>query len=293
MNIRDIEYFVALAEEGSFNRAAIHCNTTQPTISNSIQRMERELGASLFKRTTRSLALTKKGAEILEYAHNILISVNIIKDIAKSVGNTSKVINLGLSASLAYYFYDKISFYLPSVVNEQLNVHEVNKNNLKSQLNSGVMNCILLACDEEIIDFDKILVGEYSYVLAVHSDDDFLNRDSVSLSELRSRKILLTQDNNPYDSSLKKLLLNCNSDYAQDLIFNSIEIVKMAIRSKKGIGIMPEYAMKQHESISYIPFSDVEIKRKIYIVFRKNDPNREIYKKISTTIFSVLEHIIT
>ncbi|MCH9272263.1 LysR family transcriptional regulator [Pantoea ananatis] len=289
MNIRDIEYFVALAEQGSFNRAAIHCNTTQPTISNSLQRMEKELGAALFKRTTRSIALTHKGLEILGYAHSILASVKIIKDIAKSVDYSSKTLNLGITTSLAYYFYDKICFSLSAITNQKIKVHEISKENLKVQLDSGVINCILLPCDTEINTYDKILIAEFPFLMGVSKDDEFAGSEIISPHELKKRNILLTQENNPYDTSLRKFLTSYELSCNQDLILNSIEIVKMAVRSKNGIGIIPKYATKDDKSIEFIPFTGENVKRKIFLVFRKNDPCIEQYKDLSAGLKSILK----
>lgn len=289
MNIRDIEYFVALAEQGSFIRAAIHCNTTQPTISNSLQRMEKELGTELFKRTTRSLALTHKGLEILEYAHSILVSVNIIKDIAKSVDYSSKTLNLGISTSLAYYFYDKICFSLPAITSQHIKVHEISKENLKIQLDSGVINCILLSCDVDVNAYDKILISEFPFLMGVSMDDNLVDSECISLHDLKDRSILLTQDNNPYDTSLRQFLASYELSYNQDLILNSVEILKMAIRSRKGIGIIPKYAAKDDESIKYIPFNGKAVTRKIFLVFRKNDPCIEQYRNLSAGLKSLLK----
>lgn len=288
MNIRDIEYFVALAEHGSFKMAAMHCNTTQPTISNSILRLERELGASLFKRTTRSVSLTYRGLQILEYAHSVLVNVNTIKDIANSMDFSSKIINLGVSTSLSYYFYERISFSLPNIINQNLSVHEIATGDIKAKLDSGFIDCMLLSYDEDIYAYDKFLISEFPFFLGVSLDDEFVNHENISPTLLKSRNVLVTQDNNPYDTSLKKFLQNYDLNYNQDLLFNSVEIVKMAIKSRKGVGLIPEYAVSEHESIKYLSFSECGVKRKIFIVFRKNDPYIEQYKNISAGLKKIL-----
>ncbi|MCH9271895.1 LysR family transcriptional regulator [Pantoea ananatis] len=283
MKIRDIEYFVALAEQGSFKKAAIHCHTTQPTISNSIMRMERELGISLFKRTTRSVALTHKGFEVLEYSHSILLNVNIIKDISKSVAKSFEIINLGISISLAHYFYDKIYHSFSSANYQHIRVHEIPKENLKSQLNSGAINCMLLSCESELDTYDKILIAEYPFLLGVNLGDEFIGRKNITPFDLKKRRILITQ-NNKYDTSLNQFILKNELNYNQDLILNSAEVVKMAIKSNQGIGIIPQYASNSNDSIQYLSFLDGSISIKIFMVFRKNDPCIEKYKKISTEI---------
>lgn len=76
MDLRSLEYFVAVAEEESFTRAAQRCYVTQPTISAQIQTLERELGEPLFDRTPRGILLTEGGRLLLPYARRALSAVD-------------------------------------------------------------------------------------------------------------------------------------------------------------------------------------------------------------------------
>ena len=75
MELRSLEYFVAVAEELSFTRAAQRCYVTQPTISAQVQALEREVGESLFDRTPRGIVLTDGGRTLLPYARRCLTAV--------------------------------------------------------------------------------------------------------------------------------------------------------------------------------------------------------------------------
>lgn len=79
MELRTLEYFVAVADEGSFTRAAQKCFITQPSISAQIQGLERELGEALFDRTQRNTALTDAGHVLLPYARLCIQAANDAK----------------------------------------------------------------------------------------------------------------------------------------------------------------------------------------------------------------------
>ena len=64
MNIRDLQYLVAVSETRHFGQAAAQCFISQPTLSGQIQKLENELGVILFERTNRSVNVTPVGKEI-------------------------------------------------------------------------------------------------------------------------------------------------------------------------------------------------------------------------------------
>src|SRR4051812_2373139 len=76
MELRQLAYFVAVAEEGSFTRAAERVNIAQPGVSAQIRQLERELGQELLDRSVRSVRLTEVGAAVLPYARAALEAVD-------------------------------------------------------------------------------------------------------------------------------------------------------------------------------------------------------------------------
>ena len=68
MNLRDLEYVVAVADHGHFGRAAAACNVSQPTLSGQILKLEEEIGAPLFERLRSGVRLTPAGETLLRHA---------------------------------------------------------------------------------------------------------------------------------------------------------------------------------------------------------------------------------
>ena len=79
MNLRDIEYIVAVADTKSFQKAANQCYVSQPTLSGQIKKLENYLGGMIFERTTKTLNITPFGDEIISKARVILEQTNAIK----------------------------------------------------------------------------------------------------------------------------------------------------------------------------------------------------------------------
>ena len=84
INLRDLQYAVAVAEERHFGRAAERCHVSQPTLSGQLRKLEESLGVSLFERTSRSVAVTPAGAAILQHARRALAEAAEIEALARA-----------------------------------------------------------------------------------------------------------------------------------------------------------------------------------------------------------------
>ncbi len=80
MSLAQIEYFVAVAEEGHVGRASMQLRVAQPAVSRQIRRLEDELGARLFARTPRGMRLSDAGEVFLGHARTILSAVRAAKE---------------------------------------------------------------------------------------------------------------------------------------------------------------------------------------------------------------------
>jgi DNA-binding transcriptional LysR family regulator len=86
METRRLEYFRAVAEDGNFSRAAARLNMTQPALSQQIQRLEQEVGADLFDRTSRPVVLTDIGERLLVHSAELLDHVRSIERLRTAAG---------------------------------------------------------------------------------------------------------------------------------------------------------------------------------------------------------------
>src|SRR3712207_100676 len=101
MELQHLRYFVAVAEELSFTAASNRLRVAQPSLSQQIRDLERELGAALFARTSRRVELTAAGAAFLEHARAILAQAGQAAEQARAIGRGQVgTLDIGLTGAV-------------------------------------------------------------------------------------------------------------------------------------------------------------------------------------------------
>ena len=104
MNLRDLQYLVAVAEERHFGRAADACHVSQPTLSGQIRKLEARLGVPIFERTNRSVRATPAGEDIIACARRVMAEVERIQAVAAARRDPlSAPLRLGVIPTLSPY----------------------------------------------------------------------------------------------------------------------------------------------------------------------------------------------
>jgi DNA-binding transcriptional LysR family regulator len=146
IELRQLRYFVAVAEEMHFGRAALRLNMTQPPLSQTIQALEAALGTALFARTKRSVSLTPAGSALLPEARRLLQQAEALPALVQRAAS-------GESGRLALAFISSADYsVLPPLLREfrhsfpqvQIDLHEATSDVQLEQLTQGTIDAGLL-----------------------------------------------------------------------------------------------------------------------------------------------------
>jgi len=195
MELRYLRYFVAVACEQHFTRAAKALGISQPPLSQQIKRLEEEVGTPLFRRLTRGVELTEAGEAFYEDACKILALSNAALEKARGIARgLNGNLSIGITSSDA--FHAKIFTFIRQyqLQNAAVRVHQVeaNMSSLTTMLAEGELDIAFmrLPCESSKEFAIKILDRE-PMVLALHREHPLAQSGSLALEQLRDTPVVL------------------------------------------------------------------------------------------------------
>lgn len=283
MNIRDLKYFLAVAELEHFGQAAEQCCVSQPTLSGQIKKLEQQLGVTLFERTNRRVMLTEVGGHIANSARRILREVETVHEIAKSSHDPlSGKFRLGAFPTLSTYVFPNIVPKVKEVMpNLRLILIEEKTAELIDKLRNGEIDAALLALPVH----DDFLVShalfDDEFYLAVPPDHELAEYQQINQKVLKKFQLLLLEEGHCLrDQSLEVCQLHGIAE-EQDFKATGMETLRQMVKAGTGITFIPAIARQENElGIHYIPFKVPAPSRKIGLVWRKTTARQQVMNKI-------------
>lgn len=290
MNIRDLEYFRAVAELGQFRAAAERCNVSQPTLSGQIKKLEEELGHPLFERNTRSVLLTDFGSEALEVAEHILKGVDALEEKARTARDPySGTLKIGIFPTLGPWLFPRIAGIISDTYPElEIYLLEEQSAELQSKLSSGELDCAFLALPQDEARNRVVPIFREQFVVAVPSDHPWKNRREVNVKDLQGQEMLLLSDGHCFRDQALDLCLRYGAREREKYRATGIETLRQMVRMGTGITLIPQLAVpvNPEEGISYIPVGDADFGRDIALLYRRTHPRLTLLNELSGLISS-------
>ncbi|WP_370948558.1 LysR family transcriptional regulator [Amycolatopsis sp. cg5] len=193
MELRQLEYFVAVAEEANFTRAAEKVHVAQPGVSAQIRRLERELGETLFDRSGRSVTLTEAGAAVLPYARAALEAVAGAKQaVDELTGLLRGRVAVGMVTSCrAGDLPDLLADFHKNHPAVEITLSEANSDVLVASLLAGELDLALIgSVTGSVPGLETSIVTDEPIVAAVSRADSFSDRATVPLAGLKDRSLI-------------------------------------------------------------------------------------------------------
>ena len=254
MELHQLRYFCAVAETGSFSRAAEQSHVAQPSLSQQIIKLEEELGARLFDRLGRSVRLTELGKIFLPRARAVLRELEAAKgDVVERKDFVGGPVTVGVIPTVGPYFLPRVltsfSRKFPQV---RFTVVEEITPVLLDRLRAGAIDVAILALPIRGHEFEtKPLLTERLFA-ALPKNHRLAKRTALSLRDLRSEPFLLLRDGHCFRDTA---VAACDrARLHPQVIFESGQFSSLLsmVGAGMGVSIVPEMAVERKSQCRYV-----------------------------------------
>lgn len=278
MNLRDIDYILAVAEHKSFSAAAASCNVSQPSLSAQIRKVEDELGVQLFERDNRKVLLTTFGQLFVEKAARIAAEVEEIRVLARqSLGPFGGQLRLGAIATVAPYYFPAVMQTIKThAPNLRLTLQEGQTAQLTESLLGGRLDAAILSLPVDKTLFEAVPLFDDAFYLAVPEGHRLAALKDVEDRHFMKEKLILLDDGHCLRQQALELCQRGSLQEDKSFRATSLETIRHIVATGEGLTLMPAMAMREKDGIAYIPMKSPQYFRTIGLVWRKSSNQKEL-----------------
>jgi LysR family transcriptional regulator, hydrogen peroxide-inducible genes activator len=291
MNLRDLQYLVAVADHRHFGRAAEVCFVSQPTLSTQLKKLETELGVELVERNRGHILLTDAGERIVERARAVLRESDQIRAIARQASDPETgTLRIGLFPTLAPYL-------LPHVVpglharfpRLELLLVEEKTEVVHQQLITGALDVGILALPvhDDRLHVESLFTEDF--VLAVPSGHPLASRpDPVTPLTLAGENVLLLEEGHCLRDQALAVCSLAGVDERSGFRATSLETLRQMVAAGVGVTLLPRLAVQspvpESPDVALLQFEAPAPHRQIAMFWRATSGYRDLLPEIAEEI---------
>jgi LysR family hydrogen peroxide-inducible transcriptional activator len=267
MELHQLRYFCAIADTGSFSRAAQQSHVSQPSLSQQILKLEDELGARLFDRLGRTVRLTELGRAFLPRARAVLRDLEAARnEVVERKTSVSGPICVGVIPTIAPYFLPTIlAAFSQQFPQARVTVVEEITPRLLEKLRAGSMDVAIVALPLDIRghEFESFRLMSEKLFAVLPKQHQLSGRRTISLGELQCEPFLLLRDGHCFRETTVAACKRARMH--PQIVFESGQFssILSMVSAGLGVSVVPEMAVEKRSGCSFIPLSDDRASRTI------------------------------
>jgi len=272
-NVRLLRYFIAIADTGTFTRAAEHLHVSQPALSQQIRKLENELGFPLFHRGTRTVSLTGQGQELLDSARAAVAAADAYDRRARDLSAGSRRLIIGYRAA-----NDLTRRMLTAFRTRRPQVEVVLRHYPMAAVHAGLdtadVDLALLRLPVDMTGLDSLTLLTEPRVAVLPRDHPLARRASIHLADLDSLSWITTPATDPaWQRHAQPETPNRQTAHAATVV-NTLDEYLEAVTAGRGVALSPLSATRFYPrpGVSYVEVSDAEPST-ICLAWRRGTPD--------------------
>lgn len=273
MELSQLEVFLAVARERRFSRAAEKLYRTQSAVSQTIRKLEDELGEALFDRSSREGMLTDAGQVLFEYAEQLL---NLRRDAQESLTELREL----QKGQLVIAANEFTALYLLPVLADFRRLHPMIKIRVQRSLGSHIPDEVLqhgaeigvLSYKPEEPRLHSIVTYLDELVLVVAPSHPLASATQVSIRHLGAESFVAHIVSSPYRETVLQAFKKYKTPLHMDLELPTLQAIKQFVAMGNGVALMPELSVENEvarRELVRIPVRELRVQRKLRLIYRK------------------------
>lgn len=269
MEFQQLKYACAIAETGSFSRAAERCQVAQPSLSQQILKLEEDLGTKLFDRLGRSVRLTEAGRAFIPHARAILAGMEAARtSVADKQADVRGSVSVGVIPTIAPYLMPRYTAAFARKFPEaKLRIVEETTPVLVENLRDLSIDFAILALPLRHKDFDYFPVLTEPLFAVLPKDHPRADAESLALKDLRKESFVMLRDGHCFrDLSLAACT---HARITPNIAFESGQFSSLLgmVAAGVGVSLVPEMALDRNAGCRYVRLSDKRATRTVVAAF--------------------------
>ena len=294
-SLRQLEYFIAIAECDSFRKAAERLDISQPTITAQIAGLEGVLGVKLFERMHSGARLSAAGRTLLPSARAVLEQVGGFVEAADEISNRpGGTFRLGATPTLGPYLLPHV---LPDLhqqyPNLKFHVREDVPTGLEDGLIDGRHDLVLSPMPLNDQDFFVQPLFREPVQLVVSSDDPLARRDKVKAVDLAGAGILTMEEHHRFHSQVEQLCQRLGARLLRDYHGTSLDALRHMVVMGLGHAFLPAlYTLSEihaQSDLRVLEIEDESIYRVHALAWRKTAPTRSFFHDLANGMREIVK----
>ncbi|MDM5233894.1 LysR family transcriptional regulator [Lysinibacillus pakistanensis] len=274
MDLKQLQYFIAVTEQMNFSKAAEKLHISQPSLSNAIKKLEQEIGSPLLKRNTRNLQLTEAGELLYERAKVILKNMEVLKiEMDEVIVHGTSEVTIGVMESIKHWLPKVIANYKRDY--PQMKIHLVDilgSKRVKKSLKSYKTHVIIT---NQRMDDDELEVQslyEERLVAVLPLNHPLAEKDRLTFADLCNDPFIIStegfQTRLDILSAFEQANVKMNIQYEIERFETAVSLV----RENLGITILPENYLQgpTAKTIVQKEIDGPNLRRNVYLISLKN-----------------------
>jgi LysR family hydrogen peroxide-inducible transcriptional activator len=271
MELHQLRYFVAVADEGNFSRAAAKVRVAQPSLSQQIRKLEAEMGQPLFDRLPRSVVLTEAGRCLLDYARQILASIGDARRCVDELkGKIAGDVAVGAIPTIAPYVLPQlvVTFqkHYPDVT---LHIVEDVTAGITQRIETGELDVALASTCQNSPTLRVDHLASEPLLALVPEGHPLAKQTMVSFDDLKSQRFLLLHEMHCLSQQVHHLLESRRLLPEVALAGSQLSTIANMVAAGIGLSIVPQMMVKHHATPGCVslPFAPPVPERELNVLY--------------------------